>query len=144
MKAILCALDFSEASENVIKMALEVAAQKKTNLVVLYAYRLLQTESREIADFRNSMEEQAKADFDVLVKKLKINGDVPYEFRAEIGFLTDRIGVFLKKNLVDTIVMGQNLAFPQNEKVGVSFENILDTLKIPVLVVPSGYNANEV
>lgn len=143
MKVILCVFDFSDASDSVIKVALEMAAQKKLTLVVLYAYRLLQPESSEITNYRNSMEERARTDFDELVKKLKINADVPYEFRAEIGFLSDRIEAFLKKNPVDTIVVGQNLAYPTNEQKEVSFENFLDTLNIPVVVVPNGAGANE-
>lgn len=138
MKVILCAFDFSDASDSVIKMALEVAAQKKLSLVVLHAYRLLQPESSAITDYRNSMEERARTDFDGIVKKLEINADVPYEFHSEIGFLSDRIEAFLKKNPVDTIVVGQNLAYPTNEQKEVSFENFLDTLKIPVVVVPKG------
>jgi nucleotide-binding universal stress UspA family protein len=141
MKAILCALDFSEASDQVIKVALEIAAQKQTHLVVLYAYRLIQPKDQDIAEYRKGIETRAQEDFLAIVKRLQINGAVPYEFRSEIGFLSDRIEVFLKKNKVDIIVMSQNLAHNINEHNGLTFEHFLDTTKIPVLVVPEMFEA---
>lgn len=141
MKAILCALDFSEASDQVIKVALDIAAQKRTNLVVLYAYRLLQPKDQEIAEYRKEIEMRAQQDFAGIVKRLGINGDVPYEFRSEIGFLSDRIETYLKKNAVDIIVMSQSLAHNINEHKGLTFEHFLDTARTPVLVVPEIYEA---
>jgi nucleotide-binding universal stress UspA family protein len=141
MKAILCALDFSEATDHVIKVALEVAAQKRTHLVVLYAYRLIQPKTQDITEYRNSMVSKARADFEAIVKRLKINGEVPYEFHSEIGFLSDRIEAYLKSNAVDMIVMSQNLAHSINEHKGLTFEHFLDSTKIPVLVVPEMYEA---
>ena len=141
MKAILCALDFSEASDHVIKVALEVAAQKRSHLVILYAFRLIQTRTQNIAEFRNSMVEKARADFEAIVKRLKINGEVPYEFHSEIGFLSDRIEAYLKTNTVDMIVMSQNLAHSINEHKGLTFEHFLDSTKIPILIVPEMYEA---
>ncbi len=141
MKAILCALDFTETSDQVIKVALELAAQKHTNLVVLYAYRLLQPKNQDIAEYRKDIETRAREDFDGIVKRLHINGDVPYEFRSEIGFLSDRIEVYLKKHAVDVIVMSQSLAHNINEHKGLTFEHFLDSTKIPVLVVPEMFEA---
>lgn len=139
MNAILCALDFSDASDNVMEVALEMAAQKQTNLVVLFAYRLLQPESQEITEYRKNMEKQAQSDFATLTKKLKINGDVPFEFRAEIGFISDRIEVYMKRNPVGLVVLGQNLANSINEHKGLPLENFLQTMKVPVLIVPEMY-----
>jgi nucleotide-binding universal stress UspA family protein len=139
MKAILCALDFSEASDNVVKIALEMAAQKHENLVILYAYRLLQPDSQDIKSYRNTMEQHAKTEFSALARRLNINGEVPLEFRAEIGFLSDRIDIYRQKNEVDIIVIGQRLAHAINEHKGLSFEQFLDVAKVPVLVVPNDY-----
>ncbi len=136
MKAILCALDFSNASDNVMEVALEMAAQKHTNLVVLFAYRLLQPESLELSEYRKNMEMKAQSDFEELAHKLKTNGDVPYEFRAEIGFISDRIEVYMKRNPVGLVVMGQNLANSINEHKGLALENFLRKMKVPVLIVP--------
>jgi nucleotide-binding universal stress UspA family protein len=139
MKVILCAVDFSEASDTVVKVALEMAAQKQENLVILYAYRLLQTDSQDIKSYRNTMEQRAKAEFAALARRLNINGEVPLEFRAEIGFLSDRIDIYKQKNEVDSIVIGQRLAYAINEHKGLSFEQFLDEANVPVLVVPKDY-----
>jgi hypothetical protein len=136
MKAVLCALDFKEASDNVIRAALELAAQKHENLVILYAYRLLMPKNQDIANYRNNMEHHARTEFDALISKINIKKDVPYEFLAEIGFFSDRIGAYLKSNPVDTIVMGQHLANAIHEHTGITFENFLATTKVPVLVIP--------
>ncbi len=136
MKAILCALDFSATSHNVVRAALELADRKKERLVILYAYRLLQPAGADVASYRKSVEEQARTEFSELVAKLKMNGDVTYEFRAEIGFLSDRVEIFMRNNEVDLIVMGQHLVNTIHEHKGLSFEAFLNDSKVPVLVVP--------
>ena len=137
MKTILCAIDFSEASYDVVKVAVDMAKQKKANLIVLYAYRLIQPQSQEIKEFRNSIEERAKSDFKALANRLDIqdNGLVTYEFRAEIGFISDRIDAYLRKNAVEIIIVGKDLAYSINDQKERTVEHFLET-KIPVLVVP--------
>jgi nucleotide-binding universal stress UspA family protein len=136
MKAVLCALDFKEASDNVIKAALELAEQKQETLVILYAYRLLMPKNQDIGDFRNAMELRARTEFDTIIRKLNVEKETHYEFRAEIGFFSDRIDAYLKSNPVDTIVMGQHLAQAIHENSGMTFEYFLESTKVPVLVVP--------
>ena len=137
MKAILCALDFSEASENIVKQAMDMAMQRGGGLIVLYAYRLIQPMEGSMVDYRNSMEERAGRNFEAIMNRIEMNGSVPYEFRTEIGFLSDRVEDFTKRNTVDLIVMGQNLARTINEHRGMTFEHFLDTVNLPVLVVPA-------
>ncbi len=136
MKSVLCALDFKEASDNVIKAALALAMQKEEALVILYAYRLLMPKDQDIAGFRTAMELHARTEFETLMKRLNVDQKTPFEFRAEIGFLSDRIDAYLKTNPVDTIVMGQHLAHAIRENSGLTFENFLETTKVPVLVIP--------
>lgn len=136
MKAVLCALDFKEASDSVIKAALELASQKQETLVILYAYRLLMPKNQDIANYRNNMELQARTEFDTIMNKLNVEREIPYEFRAEIGFFSDRIDAYLKSNPVDTIVMGQHLANAIHENSGMTFEDFLESTNVPVLVVP--------
>jgi nucleotide-binding universal stress UspA family protein len=143
MKAVLCALDFSEAPDNVVKVALDMAARKGESLVVLYAYRLLQPMNQDVGEYRKAMEKRAKSEFDGVVEKLKMKNDVPYEFRAEIGFLSERIADYMKKNSVDIIVMGQQLAHSINEHKGLTFDEFLGTANVPVLVVPTVHDRVE-
>jgi nucleotide-binding universal stress UspA family protein len=137
MKTILCALDFSEASENIVKQALEMAAQKGNMLVVLYAYRLIQPKGETIADYRNKIEKQARGNFEAIINGLNVNSTVPVDFRTEIGFVSDRIEAYATDNEVDLIVMGQHLAHSINEHRGDTFDTFLETVQRPVLVVPA-------
>jgi Universal stress protein family len=137
MKSILCALDFSETSYGVMKKALELAAQQRSALTFLFSYRLVQPMGSALADYRKSMETKAKQDFDALVKRMKINSSVRYEFRSEIGFLSDRIEAFIKKNEVELVVLGQDMVNSINEHKGTSLELNIQTEKIPLVIVPN-------
>lgn len=136
MKAILCALDFSEASENVIQEAFKLASDKKTNLIVLFTYRLLQRKGEGLAEYRNGIEAKAKADFEALLLSIEEKADVPFEFITEIGFLADRIESFIKRNKVEAVVLCQRLADTMNEQQEQSLETLITSLKIPVIIIP--------
>jgi nucleotide-binding universal stress UspA family protein len=137
MKSILCALDFSETSYGVMKKALELAVLRKSALTFLFSYRLVEPLGSALADYRKSMETKARQDFDTLVKRLKINSSVRYEFRSEIGFLSDRIEAFIKKNDVALIVLGQDMVNSINEHKGTSLEVTIQAEKIPLVIVPN-------
>ncbi|MDL5048871.1 hypothetical protein QQ054_22925 [Oscillatoria amoena NRMC-F 0135] len=96
MGPVLCALDFSETSPLVLKTAVDLTMHYQTRLVALYAYRI-QPESEAIADYRQTKVKKAHDQFALLESKLGLNGSVPYEFRAEVGFLSDRIESWIKK-----------------------------------------------
>ena len=136
MKSILCALDFSETSYAVMKKALELAAQRKSSLTFLFSYRLVEPLGLALADYRKSMEAKARQDFDAMVKRLKINSSVRYEFRSEIGFLSDRIEAFIKNNDVELVVLGQDMVRSINEHKGSSLELHIQSEKIPLVIVP--------
>lgn len=136
MRSILCAIDLSDASVEAVRAAKEIAVQKKLNLVVIYAYRLLQTESKEIADYRKSIEKQAQNDFIEIAKAVSLNGEVPYEFRTEIGFFSDRIEAYLKSSLVDTLVINRGLADSMYETKEETIAHFNSTNKVAVLIIP--------
>ncbi|MCK6616371.1 MAG: universal stress protein [Cyclobacteriaceae bacterium] len=135
MNPVLCALDFSEASPAVLKAAVDLAAHFNTRLIVLYAYRIL-PENETITDYRRAIVNRAQEDFAHLEKKLGLNGSVPYEFRAEVGFLSDRIRSSVQANRVGFVVIGQRLASEINEQKGMTLEEFIDQAAVPVLIVP--------
>lgn len=135
MKPILCALDFSESSTDAMKAALEMAARFETNVTVLFAYRLVQTNGA-IAEYRKNMEAVALRNFETLMGKLTLKDPVPYEFRSEIGFLTDRIEVYSAQNKIGLIVMSQDMISSIDEHKGISMKDFMRSLKIPLLIVP--------
>lgn len=137
MKAILCAIDFTTASENALRTALEMAAEKHATLTVLYAYRLLEHNGEGIAEYRRKTEAAARDAFDVLLKKVHAEKtSVPVNFITEIGFLADRIDYYVRSNKASCLVLCQKLAVAMNEHKGLSFNHFLNTIKIPVLIVP--------
>jgi nucleotide-binding universal stress UspA family protein len=137
MKPVLCALDFSESSPSVIKSALEVAVRHKTSLIVLFSYRLMHPFENTIAEYRKEVESQAIKNFEELINSVP-NENVKYEFRSEIGFLSDRIEAYVEKNDVGLIVIGQEMANTIQEHEGHSLEHFLNQINIPVLIVPDG------
>lgn len=137
MKAILCAIDLDGASERALRAALELAAEKQTNLIVLYAYRLLEHNGEGITEYRKKTEAAARDAFDVLLKKIRADkAHVPVEFITEIGFMADRIDYYARSHRVSCVVLGQQLAITMNEHKGLTFNHFLNAIKIPVLIVP--------
>jgi hypothetical protein len=137
MKPVLCALDFSESSLHVLKVAFELAARFETNVTILYTYRLVKPPGREIAEYRKSMEIKAREDFDELLRKLSDYEAVKYEFRPEIGFLSDRLEVYGEQNKIGVIVICQEMAATINEHKGQSLQDFVKAMKTPLLIVPN-------
>lgn len=137
MKSILCALDFSGASLGVMKKAIELAEGRKVGLIFLFSYRLVQPLGSTLADYRKTMEGKARQNFDALMGEIKIKVSVPYEFRSEIGFLSDRIDALITKQDVELIVIGQELLHTINKHTGFPLEQHIDPERIPMVCVPS-------
>ncbi|QOI96079.1 MAG: universal stress protein [Flammeovirgaceae bacterium] len=135
MDPVLCALDFSENSPVVLKAAVNLAAHFHTRLIVLYAYRII-PENETIADYRRTIVKKAQENFAQLEKKLGLNGSIPYEFRAEVGFLSDRIKSSVQANRVGFVVIGQRLASEIIEQKGMTLEGFIGQAPVPVLIVP--------
>lgn len=139
MKPILCALDFSESSADAMKVALELAARFETCVNVLFTYRLVQTNGA-LAEYRKNMEAWALQNFEALVSKMNIKDSIKFDFRSEIGFLTDRLDVYSKQNKVSFIVMSRDMVTALNEQKGISTQEFLTSLKTPVVIVPHESN----
>ncbi|MBX2965829.1 MAG: universal stress protein [Cyclobacteriaceae bacterium] len=137
MKAILCAIDLNRASEGVLHAAIELAAEKQTNVIALFAYRLLEHNGEGIAEYRKKTEAAARQEFDELLKRVKADKTgVPVEFITEIGFTADRIDYYVRSNKVSYIVLSRQLAVMMNEQKGLTFTHFINAIKIPVLIVP--------
>jgi len=141
MNPILCALDLTPSSKHSMRVALEMANQYKTKVIGLFAYRLVQPATGTVSDYRKSVEKQAKDDFEQMIRQMNFNGSVNYEFRSEIGFLTDRIDDYLHKSEVGMLVMSQDMADSINEHKGLSLQHFIHSLKVPLLIVPQGAEA---
>ena len=58
--AILCTIDFSEPSHDVVKYAVNLAKQFDCRITILYAYRLMYSKGEEAVELRKKIEEKAK------------------------------------------------------------------------------------
>jgi hypothetical protein len=132
-------LDLSADSPPVVRAATELAVKNNAKLIILFAYRLI-PKDEEIANYRKVIEQKANEEFAQLEKELKDNPTVNYEFRTEIGFLTDRIEALTQKEAVSALVIGRSLASSIYDHKRLTLQQFIDSSKFPVLIVPE---ANE-
>lgn len=137
MKSFLCALDFTDASDQVLKVASELALQCQAQLTILFPYRLIQTEpSDEATILKGKIEANARNKFSTLENEYNLPGSLHYTFKPEIGFLSDRIEVHSRKNLVHMVILSQEQALSMHDQKGETLQQFLGELKIPYLIVP--------
>jgi nucleotide-binding universal stress UspA family protein len=133
---ILCAIDFSESSVPAIQWAYKVAKGSDATLAVMYSYRLLQTgKLNDIVSFKRKTEEESRRKF-AEMEKAVFGKDVPVTFITEIGFFSDNIENFIRKNPQTMVVLSQSMANAIYDHKGQSLHHFLKTLKVPVLIAP--------
>ena len=130
--AILCTIDFSEASHDVVKYAVNLAKQFNCHITVLYAYRLLYSQNDEAVELRKKMEEKARELFAVLEKEVLAGSGISYDFKMEVGFVSNRVREYAKKNDVSFLVMGKKMNGSKNE----SFDELAENIHVPLVIVP--------
>jgi hypothetical protein len=135
MKSVFCAIDFSETSLQVLRLASQQAEIRGGKVIVLYSYRLVQSADKPVAEYRKAVELGAKENFQTLAQSLTGKEQALLDFRMEIGFLTDRIEFYAQKGEIDLIVLSTEIANQYDEHSGISLIDILNSLKIPVMVV---------
>jgi hypothetical protein len=135
MKSVFCAIDFSEASLQVLRLAAQQAEVHSGKVVVLYSYRLVQSAGKPVAEYRREVEQAAKENFQKLTQSLTGKEISVLDFRMEIGFFTDRIEVYASKGEIELLVLSKGMASKYDEHSGILLTDFLDSLKIPVMVV---------
>ena len=131
-KSILCPIDFSESSENVLKWAAELSSRLNYHLTVLYPYRLLQAANGDAVFLKKQNEEHASKKFATLEKNYLKGKNISFDFSPEVGFVNDRIDYHLKKEAIVLMVVSKGMNFKNNE----SAEDLINHANVPVLVVP--------
>ncbi len=136
-KSIVCAIDLTESSKGVVEVATKLASSLKEHLTIIFSYRLNQSMVEDDVFLnKKEVEGKAMAEFKGMEEMFLINGLTSYEFRSEIGFLSDRLLAYMSKHEVDLLIIGQQLAQINADYKKEGIENFLDKLQIPVLVVP--------
>lgn len=130
--AILCAIDFSRSSKEALDWAVHLTRQLDAHLIVLYTYRLIQYRSGEALQLKKDIEATAWQQFDILEKELLAGKNISYEFKVEIGFMSDRIEDYSKKKLMHFLVMNRNMGNNGREP----FDELIQNVEVPMLLVP--------
>lgn len=129
---ILCTIDFSEPSKDVLMYAVNLSKQFKSHITILYTYRLLNSQNGELVDMKKKIEEQAKQNFSLLEKEVLVGSGVSYDFKIEVGFVSNRVREYAKKNGVSFLVMGRKMNGRNKE----SFDELTENIHVPLVIVP--------
>ncbi len=132
---ILCPIDFSESSIDALRCALEIARKERLGVVVLYSYRLIQTDQdEEIIEFKNKTEAAAKEKFSAFEHLFQNGVTTDHEFVVEIGFFSDCISRQIRTKPITKIVIDNKMRPLLNDS-HLNQEPFLRSLPIPVVVV---------
>lgn len=131
--AILCLIDFSEASRQALQWAATEARKQNTRLTILYPYRLNQLQAKnDVVGIRQGMAAEAISNFQQLAKEALSDAQVNYEFTPEIGFMSDRIFAHSHKKEFAMMVISKHMAVNNKDNM----MELIDLLKYPLVIVP--------
>lgn len=130
-KGILCAIDFSDASMEALRWSVALARELKTDLTILYTYRLNKING-EAVTLKKGIEAEAQKKFAMVEKEILQGQGVDYQFRTEVGFIADRVEMHLKTNPVRFVVMDKHLGTLNKE----NFEEMVEQIHVPLVLVP--------
>jgi nucleotide-binding universal stress UspA family protein len=130
--SILCTIDFSDASIDVVKYAVHLSKQFHCRLTLLYTYRLFSSQVGEVGELRKRMEEKARQNFAMLEREILAGSGIAYDFKVEVGFVSKRVEEYTKRNGVDFLVMGKKMNASSKE----SFDELAENLHVPLIIVP--------
>ena len=134
---ILCAIDFSESSLHTLQCANKIAIGTGAQLTVLYSYRLIQTgKVADVLSFKRKTEEECKNKFLQLMENVTDGKKERVSFVIEIGFYSDNIVNFIRKNPSSIVVVSDSLAQSIYDHKGLTLLQFLKGLKVPLLIVP--------
>ena len=129
---IICTIDFSESSKEALKWSVSLAALLKSHLTILYTYRLVNTYNGEAVEIKKRIEENAFQNFAALKREVLDGHDISYDFRVEVGFVSNRVRHYASKNSVSFLVMGNKMNSTNKE----SFDELAENLQVPLVIVP--------
>jgi nucleotide-binding universal stress UspA family protein len=131
--SVLVLTDFSEGSKEALRWAEHLATHHNANLKVLYPYRLTQMSGKEdVFQIKRDIEVEAKNDFAKIAESVFKDRIPPYDFKAEVGFLNDRVYSYTRKSEILMVVINKKMANTNRE----ALDELLDKLRTPLLIVP--------
>ncbi|MGO3690032.1 MAG: universal stress protein [Psychroflexus halocasei] len=140
MKNILVPVDFSQPSENALRVAAKLAKKNNAKILSLHVVELAESlfgsgqfnvDNEEIVFFMKL----AKKKFEEFLDKDFLKG-VDIDHDIEVGSTTFAINDIVEKNNIDLIVMGsQGVSGLEEVMIGSNTEKVVRHSEIPVLVV---------
>ena len=132
-RSILCVIDFSESSKKSLEWAAENARAYQSHLTVLYPYRLNHARNGEnISALRRKIEDEANQNFKILEKDLLLNKHISYDFKTEVGFVSDRVEEHSKHHPINFLVIDKNIRKSNKE----SFDDLMENMQVPLVIIP--------
>src|SRR5437870_3865576 len=108
-QGIICTIDFSDSSREALKWSVSLARTLNSHVTVLYTYRLLNSYNGEAVETRKKIEESAQKNFATFEKEILQGSGVKYDFKIEVGFISNRVRDYVKKSEVSFLVMGNKM-----------------------------------
>jgi hypothetical protein len=131
--AILCLIDFSEASGDALKWAAAEAQKQDTDLTVLYPYRLTQLQGRDgLVKLRQGIDTEAVVNFEKIARETLHGLPIKYVFKPEVGFITDRVYAHSHSKEFSMLVISKRMAANNRENI----HELIDLIKFPLVIVP--------
>lgn len=139
MKTILAPTDFSEASENAVNYAAEMAKFAHAKLIIFHAYSIPVPVS-EVPVVTIPFEELEKENTKLLHsldKKIKsAHGKIDTQLVTKPGFVVDEILTMLEAHKADIVVMGLTGAGRTAALLGSNTTSVMKKAHAPVLGIP--------
>ncbi|MEM1408349.1 MAG: universal stress protein [Bacteroidota bacterium] len=136
-KKILYPTDFSENSIRTMDYALRVSKNQSAELILLYAYRLINSGNSDHISHRNNVAEHGRKNYETVNKELLINSEVGHTYLSEVGFIEDRILATVNENDIDLVLICDSVykAIESQNKNG--NERLLKRISCPLMLVPA-------
>ena len=136
--SILCAVDFSETSEQALRYARDLAAVTKGHLTVVHVVDQLLHTAAHTSGSGEAYMKQTQEELDKLLRRIAPERREPFGITVEVGDAAEQILKQVDECRADLIVMGthgregaQRLVF------GSTAEAVLRRSSVPVLAVPA-------
>lgn len=140
MEKILVPVDFSKASENALKYAMELAKITKSGLILLHSFSIpVLIDTVPVVMSLDDLEANSNQMLKELDQKIKKEEPtLTTDLIAKAGFVIDNILDVIQKHNVELVVMGMKgstNAF--DEFIGSNTTDLMKRTKCPVLVIPN-------
>ena len=132
-KNILCTTDFSEASKNALRWAIDFSKADGCELTILYAYRLQKNIPEELGLWKRKMEEDASRKFAAFEDEWLKGKGIKYQFKIEVGFVADRIEDHAKKNQLSFLIVDRDTCMKSKD----TLDDLLGHLNVPLIIIPN-------